>query len=149
MRIVMKKLIFIFLIIILAGCNSQKKYSDFDYSFARSGGISPIYEKLLIKGNKASYSFEGLGKKIKKDFTLSNDDLQNIENTLTENKFRKIQEDYKKLYDNISVEINIKKGDNTGSKSDASLIMPKNKKHWDNIVSTFQQVIDSSIKPEF
>lgn len=144
----MKKVLFVFLIMILAGCNSQKKYSDFDYSFARSGGISPIYENLLIKGNKVHYSFEGNGKNIKKDFTLSEADLKNIENTLTENKFRKIQEDYKKLYDNISVEINVKKGNNTGSKTDASLIMPKSRAHWDKIVSAFQQVIDSNIKTE-
>ena len=144
----MKKVLFVFLIMILAGCNSQKKYSDFDYSFARSGGISPIYQNLLIKGNKVHYSFEGNGKNIKKDFMLSEADLKNIENTLTENKFRKIQEDYKKLYDNISVEINVKKGNNTGSKTDASLIMPKSRAHWDKIVSAFQQVIDSNIKTE-
>ena len=147
----MKKVLFVFLIMILAGCTTttnQKKYSDYDYSFARSGGISPIYENLLIKGNKAHYSFEGQGKNIKKDFTLSSEVLQNIENTLTENKFTRIQEDYKKLYDNISVEINIKRGSNAGNKSDASLIMKKNKDHWDKIVNTFQQVIDMNVKSE-
>lgn len=147
----MKKAIFVFLIMILAGCASssnQKKYSDFDYSFARSGGLSPIYENLLIKGNKAHYSFEGHGKNIKKDFTITNDDLKNIENTLTQNKFTRIQEDYRKLYDNISVEINVKTGSNAGSKTDASLIMEKNKDQWEKIVNTFQQVIDSKVNLE-
>ena len=147
----MKKAIFVFLIMILAGCASssnQKKYSDFDYSFARSGGLSPIYENLLIKGNKAHYSFEGHGKNIKKDFTITNDDLKNIENTLTQNKFTRIQEDYRKLYDNISVEINVKRGSNAGSKTDASLIMEKNKDQWEKIVNTFQQVIDSKVNLE-
>ena len=147
----MKKAIFVFLIMILAGCASssnQKKYSDFDYSFARSGGLSPIYENLLIKGNKAHYSFEGHGKNIKKDFTITNDDLKNIENTLTQNKFTRIQEDYRKLYDNISVEINVKRGSNAGSKTDASLIMKKNKDQWEKIVNTFQQVIDSKVNLE-
>ena len=144
----MKKAIFVFLIMILAGCvssSNQKKYSDFDYSFARSGGLSPIYENLLIKGNKAHYSFEGHGKNIKKDFTITNEDLKNIENTLTQNKFTRIQEDYRKLYDNISVEINVKRGSNAGSKTDASLIMEKNKDQWEKIVNTFQQVIDSKV----
>lgn len=147
----MKKAIFVFLIMILAGCTSssnQKKYSDFDYSFARSGGLSPIYENLLIKGNKAHYSFEGHGKNIKKDFTITNEDLKNIENTLTQNKFTRIQEDYRKLYDNISVEINVKRGSNAGSKTDASLIMEKNKDQWEKIVNTFQQVIDSKVNLE-
>jgi len=147
----MKKAIFVFLIMILAGCASssnQKKYSDFDYSFARSGGLSPIYENLLIKGNKAHYSFEGHGKNIKKDFTITNEDLKNIENTLTQNKFTRIQEDYRKLYDNISVEINVKRGSNAGSKTDASLIMEKNKDQWEKIVNTFQQVIDSKVNLE-
>ena len=144
----MKKVIFVFLILILSACTTntnQKKYSDFDYSFARSGGLSPIYENLLIKGNKAHYSFEGQGKNIKKNFELTNDDLKNIEKVLTQNKFTRIQEDYRKLYDNISVEINVKKGSNAGSKSDASLIMEKNKDHWEKIVNTFQQVIDSNV----
>lgn len=147
----MKKVILVFLIMILAGCASssnQKKYSDFDYSFARSGGLSPIYENLLIKGNKAHYSFEGHGKNIKKDFTITNEDLKNIENTLTQNKFTRIQEDYRKLYDNISVEINVKRGSNAGSKTDASLIMEKNKDQWEKIVNTFQQVIDSKVNLE-
>ena len=141
----MKKLIFVFLIIILAGCTSQKKYSDFDYSFARSGGYAPIYENLLIKGNKAHYSFEGQGKNVKKDFSLTTKDLKEIENVLSENHFRTIQEDYNKLYDNISVEINIKKGNNTGSKSDASYIMKKDQQRWENIVIVFQQLIDRNI----
>ena len=144
----MKKVIFVFLILILSACatsTNQKKYSDFDYSFARSGGLSPIYENLLIKGNKAHYSFEGQCKNIKKNFELTNDDLKNIEKVLTQNKFTRIQEDYRKLYDNISVEINVKKGNNAGSKTDASLIMEKNKDQWEKIVNTFQQVIDSKV----
>ena len=144
----MKKLILVFLMIILAGCNSQKKYVNFDYSFARSGGISPIYENLLIKGNKAYYSYEGQGKIIKKDFTLSNEDLLLIEQTLTENNFRKIQEDYKKLYDNSTIEITVKSGNNSGNKSNASLIMKKNQQQWDNIVTVFQQMIDRNINPD-
>lgn len=142
----MKKLIFVFLIIILAGCTSQNKYSDFDYSFARSGGYAPIYENLLIKGNKVHYSFEGHGKNIKKDFKLTTQDLKNIENVLTENQFRRIQEDYNKLYDNVSVKINVKKGNNTGSKSDASYIMKEDQQRWENIVTVFQQLIDRNIK---
>ena len=145
----MKKVIFVFLILILSACatsTNQKKYSDFDYSFARSGGLSPIYENLLIKGNKAHYSFEGQGKNIKKDFTLTNVDLKNIENVLTQNKFRRIQEDYKKLYDKVSVEITVKKGSNAGSKTDASLIMQKNKEDWEKIVNTFQEIINTNIK---
>ncbi len=142
----MKKLIFVFLIIILAGCTSQNKYSDFDYSFARSGGYAPIYENLLIKGNKVHYSFEGHGKNIKKDFKLTTQDLKDIENVLTENRFRRIQEDYNKLYDNVSVKINVKKGNNTGSKSDASYIMKEDQQRWENIVTVFQQLIDRNIK---
>ena len=144
----MKKLIFVFLILILGGCTSQKVYTDFDYSFARSGGRIPMYENLLITGNNVHYSFEGQGKDIKKNFTISTKDLRHIENTLAENNFTRIQEDYKKIYDNVAVEINIKKGKNAGNKSDASLIMPKDQARWDEIVSAFQKVIDRNIKTE-
>lgn len=144
----MKKLIFVFLILILGGCTSQKAYTDFDYSFARSGGRIPMYENLLITRNNVHYSFEGQGKSIKKNFTISAKDLRHIEHTLTENNFNRIQEDYKKIYDNVAVEINIKKGKNAGNKSDASLIMPKDQARWDEIVSAFQKVIDRNIKTE-
>ncbi|QDP86008.1 hypothetical protein FNJ88_10790 [Chryseobacterium sp. SNU WT5] len=140
----MKKLIYVFLLIILASCGSQDKYSDFDYSYSRSGGFAPIYENLLIKGNKVHYSFEGHQKNIKKDFTISNDDLKNIERVLTENNFRMIREDYKKVYDNITTSINVKKGNNSGSKSDASFIMENDLPRWNKIVVVFQQIIDQN-----
>ena len=58
----------LFAIIVLISCNSQKRYSDFDISYSKSGGYAPIYENLLIKGNNAFYSFEGNGKKLKQNF---------------------------------------------------------------------------------
>lgn len=142
----MKKLIFVFLLFILANCSTQEKYSDFDYSYSRSGGFAPIYENLLIKGNKAHYSFEGQGKNIKKDFRISTEDLQNIKSAIAQNNFRTIQEDYKKMYDNVSTTINVKNGDNSSSKSDASFIMKKDIPRWDAVVSTFQEIINANAK---
>lgn len=142
----MKNLFLAFLLLTLAACTSQNKYSDFDYGFARSGGISPVYENLVIKGNRAHYSLEGRGKKIKKDFLVSKPDLVALETALTENEFRKIREQYNKLYDNIAVEINVKKGNNSGNKNDNSLIAPQDQQKWDNIVAVFQKIIDQNVK---
>ena len=141
----MKKLFVLFILAFLASCNANKKYSDFDYSFARHGGYAPIYENLWIKGNTAHYSFEGEGKKMKKDFKVSGEDLKNIEDALTKNSFRTIREDLKKVYDYRSTSINVKKGPNSGSKSDASFIMENDRPRWNNIVSVFQQIIDSNV----
>ena len=141
----MKKLFVLFILAVLASCNANKKYSDFDYSFARHGGYAPIYENLWIKGNTAHYSFEGEGKKMKKDFKVSSEDLKNIEDALTKNSFRTIREDLKKVYDYRSTSINVKKGPNSGSKSDASFIMENDRPRWNNIVSVFQQIIDSNV----
>lgn len=139
----MKRFIAFFVLMALASCSPQKKYTDFDYSYSRSGGLSPIYENLWIKGNNAHYSFEGQGKNIKKDFTLSKEELNNIQNVLEQNNFRMIQEDYKKLYDYISTSIVVKKGAQSASKSDASYIMESDKTRWENVVNTFRQLIDS------
>ena len=139
----MKRFIAFFVLLALASCSPQKKYSDFDYSYSRSGGLSPIYENLWIKGNNAHYSFEGQGKNIKKDFTLSKDELSNIQNVLEQNNFRMIQEDYKKLYDYISTSIIVKKGSQSASKSDASYIMEADKSRWENVENTFRKLIDS------
>ncbi|WP_419868521.1 hypothetical protein [Chryseobacterium sp. CT-SW4] len=143
----MKRIIgILFAVIVLIACNSQKVYSDFDISYSKSGGYSPIYENLLIKGNNVHYSFEGQGKKIKKDFKISNEELQHLDNILSQNNFRRIQEDHKKLYDNVSTSINVKKGPNEGSKTDASLVMPNYKTNWENIVNAFQEVINNNVK---
>lgn len=139
----MKNLIIIFILAILTGCSTQNKYSNFDYSFARSGGLAPMYENLLIKGNKVHYSYERQNTKIKKDFSISDAELKNIEEVLTENKFRFIQEDYKKLYDNISTIVTVKKGENSATKSNASQIMESDQQRWDNVTAVFQQIIDS------
>ncbi|MBV2166457.1 MAG: hypothetical protein KUL76_08010 [Kaistella sp.] len=139
----MKRFIAFFVLLALASCTTQKKYTDFDYSYSRSGGLSPIYENLWIRGNNAHYSFEGQGKNIKKDFTLSKEELNNIQNVLEQNNFRMIQEDYKKLYDYISTSIVVKKGSQSASKSDASYIMEADKTRWENVANTFRQLIDS------
>lgn len=140
----MKNFILVFFILILTGCNTQKKFSDFDYSYSRSGGYAPIYENLLIKGTTVTYSFEGQEKNIKKTFKISAQDLQKIENALTENNFRTIQEDYKKVYDNISVAINVKKGQNSANKSDASFIMKKDQERWNAVVAVFHDIINAN-----
>lgn len=140
----MKNLFFAFLVLILTGCNSQNKFSDYDYSYSRSGGFAPIYENLLIKGNTVHYSFEGQGKKINKSFKISDAELNKIQSTLTQNNFRTIEEDYKKVYDNISTSINVKVGANSASKSDASFIMKKDEERWNAVVRVFHDIINSN-----
>lgn len=143
----MKKLIAIlFLIMITVSCNSQKVYSDFDISYSKSGGYAPIYENLLIKGNDAHYSFEGQEKKIKTSFKLTNEEIQNLNQVLTQNNFRHIAEDHKKIYDRVAVSINVKNGKNSANKTDASMIMTQSQKNWDQIVNTFQNIISKNVK---
>lgn len=136
----------ILMLTILFSCNSQKKYSDFDISYSKSGGYAPVYENLLIKGNNAHYAYESRDKKVKKSFTVSDEDLRKIEQTLSQNSFRKIEEDHKKLYDNITIAINIKKGPHEGSKNDGSMIRSPYQAQWKNITEVFQEIINTNIK---
>ena len=131
---------------ITVSCNSQKAYSDFDISYSKSGGYTPIYENLLIKGNDVQYSFEGQQKKFKTTFKLSNEEIQNLNQILTQNNFRHIVEDHKKIYDRIAVSINVKNGENSANKTDASMILPQSKKNWDEIVNAFQDIISKNVK---
>lgn len=140
----MKNLVLALLMVILAACNSQSKYTDYDYSFSRSGGNKPFYENLWIKGNTATYSLEKDGKKVENKFTLSEESLKNIQNVLTENNFRMIEEDHQKVYDNITTIIVIKKGDNSASKSNASFIMKKDQQRWEKVVETFRNIIEAN-----
>ena len=141
----MKRLIALCVFLVLAACNSQKKYSDFDYSYSRSGGYAPIYENLWIKGDSAHYSFEGEGKKVKKDFKLTAQELKQIDDALALNNFRMIQEDYIKVYDRVSTAIYVKKGPESGRKSDASFIMEADKARWDNVVRVFEDIIETKV----
>lgn len=104
-----------------------------------------MYENLLIKGNKVKYSLESNGKKTNKKFNISDAEIQNIDKVLGENQFRKIIEDRKKIYDRASVTITVHKGENSGSKSDASLIMAVDQRKWENIVEVFQKIIDNNV----
>lgn len=143
----MKKFLGIFFIALLVlSCNSQKIYSDYDISFSRSGGFAPTYENLLIKGNNAHYSFEGRDQKIKQTFKVSNEELKILNDVLSQNNFRQIQEDHKKMYDNITTSVNVKNGKNSGSKNDGSMIMPNYKTNWGNIVKAFEEIISKNIK---
>jgi hypothetical protein len=141
----MKRFVAFYFLVLLTACTSQNKYSDFDYSYSRSGGYAPIpiYENLWIKGNTPQYSFEGEGKKVKKEFKIFSEDLQKIENTLNQQNFRTIQEDYKKVYDHTSISINTKKGNNSASKSDASFIISEDKARWEAVVKAFQEIINA------
>ncbi|MBB6369054.1 hypothetical protein [Chryseobacterium shigense] len=136
----------LFTIIVLVSCNSQKVYSDFDISYSKSGGYAPRYENVLIKGNNVHYSLEEGGKKYKQDFKISDEDLKKLDQTLSQNNFRRIQEDHKKLYDNVTTSINVKKGPNEGNKSDASMMMPNFTTNWNNILNAFQDIINNNVK---
>lgn len=140
----MKNLVLALLMVILAACNSQSKYTDYDYSFSRSGGNKPFYENLWIKGNTATYSLVKDGKKVENKFTLSEESLKNIQNILKENNFRMIEEDHQKVYDNITTIIVVKKGDNSASKSNASFIMKKDQQRWEKVVETFRNIIEAN-----
>lgn len=143
----MKKLIAILLLIMITvSCNSQKVYSDFDISYSKSGGFAPIYENMLIKGNNVHYSFEGHQKKIKTSFKLTNEEIQGLNKILSQNNFRQITEDHKKIYDHMAIAINVKRGENSASKTDASLIMPQYQKNWEQIVNAFQEIISKNVK---
>ncbi len=140
----MKNLVLTLLVLILAACNTQSKYTDYDYSFSRSGGNKPFYENLWIKGNTANYSMEKNGEKVQKKITLSDETLKKIETTLASNNFRMIEEDRQKVYDNVATVIVVKKGDNSASKSNASFIMKKDQKRWNEVVEVFHQIIEAN-----
>ncbi|PQA93373.1 hypothetical protein SAMN05421796_105161 [Chryseobacterium piscicola] len=142
----MKKILSVLLILtFLISCNTQKAFSEFDFSYSKSGGHMPTYENLLIKDNKVYYSIHSQDKKTKKRFKISEAEAQSVEKTLSDNQFRKIIEDRKKIYDRASVTITVNKGQNTGSKSDASLIMAVDQRKWENIVEVFQKIIDNNV----
>lgn len=134
------------MLLFAVSCNNQKIYSDYDISFSRSGGFAPSYENLFIKNNKAFYSFEGQEKKVSKTFKVSDAEIKNLNEVLSKNNFRQIQEDHKKMYDHITTSINIKKGVNEGSKNDGSAIMTDYENNWRNIVTAFQEIINKKIK---
>ncbi len=141
----MKNTFLIALILILSACNSSKKYSDFDFSYSRNGGYARIYENLFIKDHRAFYEFQQNNKKYKLNFVISSHDLEKIELAAQENNFRMISEDHKKLYDNITTTINIKKGNFSGIKTDASEILPSDLQRWQNMTSVFRLIIENNV----
>lgn len=139
----MKNWIVFLLILVLASCNSQKKYSDFEISYSRSGGMNPIYENMLIKGNKINYSFEGQGEKYTKKAKISTAEKQKLYNVAKINDLKNIQDDVLKLYDNITTTIKIKGNSFDVFKNDGSGIRPGYETKWQNVVNEFEALIKS------
>lgn len=139
----MKNWIVFLLILALASCNSQKKYSDFQISYSRSGGMNPIYENMLIKGKKINYSFEGQGEKYTKKANISTAEKQKLYDVAKINDLKNIQDDVLKLYDNITTTIKIKGNGFDIFKNDGSGIRPGYETKWQNIVNEFEALIKS------
>ncbi len=139
----MKNWIAFLLILALSSCNSQKKYSDFEISYSRSGGLSPVYENMLIKGNRINYSFEGKGEKFVKKEKISDAEKQKLYNTAKANDLKNIQEDVLKMYDNITTTIKMKGTSSDIFKNDGSGITPAYQTKWNNIVKEFEALIQS------
>lgn len=135
----MKKIILFLVLIMLASCQSQKVFENYDISYSRSGGYAPIYENLLFQGNTAKYFFEGHGKKYSKSLRLTSSEKQKIVEALDKNRLQFVLEDNKKLYDYITTTIKQKK--NNIVKSDGNGIMPASQQNWDNMVNVFEDFI--------
>lgn len=135
----MKKTVLFLVLILLTACQPQKAFENYEISYSRSGGLSPIYENLLFKGNTATYFFEGQGKKFSKTVRLNDGEKLKFVKSLENNRLRFIQEDHKKLYDYITTTIKLKK-DNV-VKSDGNGIMPASQQNWDAMVIVFEDFI--------
>lgn len=142
----MKNFLFVLIAVLFTACASHRMVSDFDYSYARSGGLSPVYENLYIKGNQAHYAFESQNKKFKKQFKLSPEELSHIQTAVADSKFRMIREDYKKQYDHISTIIKVSHGDNSGVKTDAAQIMEGDRERWERVDAVFKNIIAAHVE---
>lgn len=139
----MKKLIALFLITILAACNSHKVFDNYELSYSKSGGFAPIYENMLIKGNTVNYFFEGQGKKYSKKSTITNAEKQKLYDVIKANDLKTIREDVKKVYDNITTTVKVKSATENTFKNDGSFIVPEHQQRWDNITTEFENFINS------
>lgn len=138
----MKKLFAVLIILFLASCSSRRNaFEDYDISYARSGGASPVYENFFIRGNSASYFYEGQGKKFSKNVKLSSAETQKLLATIEKNKLSSVREDFKKFYDHTATTIKVK--DLNIIKTDGSGIMPQDAARWNNVVAAFEELITS------
>lgn len=134
----MKYLFTLLCALLVLSCTSRDLYRDYDISFSRSGGLSPVYENFLINGKEAHYSIEGQGKNFKKNFRITAAELSDLQAILKENNFRHIQTDHRKLYDHITTSITVKTGSESAVKNDGSGIQPADQQRWENITRAFE-----------
>lgn len=139
----MKKLIVLFFAMLLVSCNSHKVFTNYDLSYSRSGGYAPIYENLLINGSTANYFYEAQGKKYSKRVNITNAEKQKLYDAINKNDMKSIREDIKKVYDNITTTVKMKRNGDEIFKDDGSFIVPEHQQRWDNIVAEFENFIVS------
>lgn len=135
----MRLWISILLLAVLASCNSQKPFTDYEISYARHGGYAPMYENLFIDGNSIQYFFEGNGQKYSKKSRINKDEKQALLDVINKNKLQTVREDYKKFYDRIATTVKVKNLNTI--KTDGSDIMPQDRQRWQNIVQAFEALI--------
>ncbi|MDO5615713.1 MAG: hypothetical protein Q4G16_05960 [Cruoricaptor ignavus] len=139
----MKKLIGLFSIIFLFSCNSQKAFQDYEYSYAKSGGKISAYENVLIKGNTLRYFYEKPEEKRKAKINISAEEKQKLKDAIHQNDLKNIREDYKKIYDNVTKTIKVKDANQNIFKNNGSGITKEHQQRWDNIVTEFENLINS------
>lgn len=138
----MKKLLALFVLLLLASCNSQKIFDTYELSYSRSGGYAPIYENFLIKGNTGHYFFESQGTKFSKKVAVSNAEKQKLYDAINANDLKTIREDIKKVYDNITTTVKVRNSAENTFKNDGSFIIPEHQQRWNNITSEFETLIN-------
>ena len=139
----MKRLLLLLIAVLgLTSCNSQKIFEEYDISYSRSGGLAPIYENMLIKGQTVHYFYEGHGKKYNKKSTLSQKEKTALYQAIESNKLSTIREDYKKVYDHITTTVKVRTPREDIYKNDGSFIMPQDQKRWENIVGAFEALVE-------
>lgn len=140
----MKKLLFFTLLILLVGCQNKRSiFEQYEISYSRSGGYAPIYENLLIKENTAYFFYEGRGSKYEQKVKISPSEKNQLLSALEKNNISGIRADNKKVYDNITTTVKLKRADTSIFKDDGSFIIPEHQARWANITSAFESFIKS------
>lgn len=136
----MKKILSLFTFaLLLMSCGTSKDFTDYELSYSRSGGLSPVYENFVISGNNAKFYYEGRAQKYSTQTRISAREKAALYSILEDSRIAFIREDHRKIYDGITTTVKVKKDQII--KSDGSGIMPQDAARWENIVNAFENLI--------
>lgn len=130
--------------LVLGACGgSPKIFRDYELSYSRSGGESPFYENVFVKGETLYYFYQKGKERYRRKAAVSAEEKRALYEAVERNRLAGVREDHKKFYNHLTTSIKVRLADRTVFRDNGSGIRAEDAARWANVVAAFEGFIES------